>query len=269
MTFIFRCKTHDAYIIKNMIELLQNNIKTGCFDISKEGIKLRMMDANKRMLFDIFLEASKFYNYTYNHDLSVFYVGLNLNHLYKLLRTIKKKDSLHIFIKEQDISNLGIEIIPKDKSPPITVSYIKIQNIQNLEIILPEPYEYSLLITSNGFSKMCKDMVTISHTMMINMHTHYVKFLSNIGNIYSREITLGDTDSENDNDNAVLYIEEFDTEIFSRIVKIAGLNQNMYLHFSIDLPLLLKCNIGNLGQLAIYIKTKKQICSEINIDNSI
>lgn len=267
MTFVFRCKTHDAYIIKNLIELLQNNIKTGIFDISKDGIKLRMMDSNRRMLFDISMEANRFYNYYFSPNLHILYMGLNLNHLYKLLRTVKKKDSLHIFIREHDMSNLGIEIIPKDKSPPITVSYIKIQNIQNLEVILPEPYEYSLLITSNGFSKMCKDMITISHTMMINMYTHYVKFSSTIGNIYSREITLGDTDIEND--NTVLYIEEFDTEIFSRIIKISSLNPNMYLHFSIDLPLLLKCNIGNLGQLSIYIKTKKQIHSEINTDNSI
>jgi proliferating cell nuclear antigen PCNA len=263
--YVFRCKTHDAYIIKNLIELLQNNIKTGCFEISEKGIKLRMTDANRRMLLDISLDSNKFHSYYYANNLPILYIGINLNHLYKLLRSIKKKDSLHLYIYENDMSNLGIEIIPKDKSPPVTTSFIKIQNIQNLEILLPTGYEYSLLISSSGFSKMCKDMITISNIMIINMYNHHVSFSCNVGNIYSREVALGETDYENEGqEKTILYIEEFDTEIFSRITKISGLHQNMYIYFSVDLPLLLKCNIGNIGDFSIYIKTKKQILLENN-----
>lgn len=263
----FHCKTHDAYILKNLIELLQNNIKIGCFEISKTGIKLRMMDANRRLLFDVNMDAIKFHNYVFNHDLPILYLGINLNHLNKLLRSIKKKDSLHLFITEQDTTNLGIEIIPKDKSPPVTTSFIKIQNIQNLEIMLPEGYDNHLLISSSGFSKMCKDMITISTVMMINIFNHHVRFSCNVGNIYSREIALGETDLE-EPDTTVMYMDEFDTEIFSRITKISGLHPNMYIHFSTVLPIFLRSNIGNLGEISIFIKTKKQILSE-NSNNTV
>lgn len=265
----FHCKTHDAYIVKNLIELLQNNIKTGCFEISEHGIRLRMMDSNRRLLFDVNLEAIRFHTYKYFHDLPILYIGINMNHLNKLLRSIKKKDSLHLFINDQDHTNLGIEIIPKDKSPPITTSFIKIQNIQNLEIMLPNGYEHHLLISSSGFSKMCKDMITISNTMMINMYNHHVRFLCNVGNIYSREIALGETDSDNI-ETSIIYMDEFDTEIFSRITKISALHPNMFIYFSIDLPLLLKTTIGNIGEISIFIKTKKQILLEnSNSDNLI
>jgi proliferating cell nuclear antigen PCNA len=263
----FHCKTHDAYILKNLIELLQNNVKTGCFEISKEGIRLRMMDANRRLLFDVNLQAIKFHTFIFHHNLDILYVGVNMNHLNKLLRSIKKKDSVHIFIDEQDTTNLGLEIIPKDKSPPVTTSFIKIQNIQNLEIMLPSGYENHLLIPSSGFSKMCKDMITISNVMMVNMHNHHVRFSCNVDNIYSREIRIGETDID-DNENSVVYMEEFDSEIFSRITKMSGLHPNMYLYYSSDLPLMLKSNIGNIGELAIFIKTRKQILLENNtVDN--
>ena len=258
-SYIFRCKTHEAYIIKNLIELLQNNIKTGCFEISDEGIKLQMMDANKRILFKIELESKKFYNYLYVDKVNTLYIGINLNHLYKLLRSIKKKDSLHLFILENDMSNLGIEIIPKEKTHPVTTSYIKIQNIQNLEIILPNGYEHELLISSCGFSKMCKDMVLISNVMVVTLYEQHVVFSCNIGNVYSKEISLGDPEYENDDTKQKLYIEEFDTEIFSRLTKLSALHQNLFINFCIDLPLLIKCNIGNLGEFTMCIKSRKQI----------
>jgi proliferating cell nuclear antigen PCNA len=248
-----------------MIELLQNNVKTGCFEISKTGIHLRMMDANRRLLFDVNMEAKKFHSFTFQHDLPIFYIGVNMNHLNKLLRPIKKKDSIHLFIQEQDTTNLGIEIVPKDKSPPVTTSYIKIQNIQNLEIMLPNGYENYLLISSSGFSKMCKDMITISNVMMVNMCAHHVRFTCYVDNVYSRDIALGETDLDGE-DSSVLYMEEFDSEVFSRITKMSGLHPNMYIYYNNDLPLLLKSNIGNIGELSIFIKTKKQILLENNSD---
>lgn len=261
MSYQFRCKTHDAYIVKNLIELLQNNIKIGCFDITKTGIHLRMMDSNRRLLIDVELESTKFYHYHYhspsNHD--VIHIGVNLNHLYKLLKSIKKKDSIHMFITDKDPTNLGIQIISKDKSPPITTaSFIKIQNIQNLEINLPGEYKDCVLISTVGFSKMCKDMITISSSMVINIFGRYIKFFSTIGNIYSREVMLGDTDDLSDNEDAI-YMEEFDTEIFSRIAKICGLGQNMHVFYQQDLPLLLKSGVGNLGTILIFIKNKSQL----------
>lgn len=260
-SYQFRCKTHDAYIIKNLIELLQNNIKIGCFDIMSSGIHLRMMDSNRRLLIDVNLDAKRFYHFQYDPPVnqSVTHIGINLNHLYKLLKSIKKKDSIHLYILEKDPTNLGIQIISKDKSPPITTaSAIKIQNIQNLEIHLPGEYNECMLISTVGFSKMCKDMVTISNTMVINIFNRFIKFYSNIGNIYSREVILGDTDDMVETEEPI-YMEEFDTEIFSRIGKICGLGQNMHILYRHDLPLQLKSSVGNIGTMLIFIKNKSQL----------
>ena len=87
-------------------------------------------------------------------------------------------------------------------------------------------------------------------------------------NIYSREIALGETDME-DREKSMLYMEEFDSEIFSRITKISGLHPNMYIYYCTEMPLLLKTNIGNVGELCIFIKTKKQMLLENNNNEDI
>lgn len=59
-SYLFRCKTTDAYIFKILTELLHNVIKTACFEITAKGISLRMMDSNRRTLIDILLKSEKF-----------------------------------------------------------------------------------------------------------------------------------------------------------------------------------------------------------------
>ena len=50
MSIYFKAKTREGYSIKILAELLQHNIKTACFKITKEGIFLRMMNSHRRIL---------------------------------------------------------------------------------------------------------------------------------------------------------------------------------------------------------------------------
>ena len=84
-------------------------------------------------MIDLFLDAENFSIYKFKSDHSL-YLGINLSHFHKMLRSIKKKDSLILFIKEDAPNNLGIKVIPKENNR-ITTSYIKVQSIQNLDRI--------------------------------------------------------------------------------------------------------------------------------------
>jgi len=84
MTIIFRAKTNNAYTIKILIELLSQNIKTACFEISKEGINLTMMDSNRIFLVKLNLEAENFNHYKYNKT-DPLLIGINLNHFHKMI----------------------------------------------------------------------------------------------------------------------------------------------------------------------------------------
>jgi len=262
--YLFKCKTTDAYHFKVLTELLHNIIKTACFEISPEKIQLRMMDSNRRTLIDLVFFAENFNMFYLSPSVEggTLNIGLNLNHFYKMLKSIKKRDQMYLFIEESNSSDLGIMIIPKDFSR-VTKAYIKIQNIQNLEIALPDNYQDSILVASNEFSKMCKDMFNMSSSIQITTYKYSISFLSNVGSVYSREVILGETSELKQDATAYEpFTDEYDTEQLSRILKIAGLSTTLVIKSKKNMPIQIFSRIGNIGEITIYIKSKRQVDDE-------
>lgn len=264
--YLFRCKTSDAYTFKVLTELLHNIIKTACFEITPRRMVLRMMDSNRRTLVDLTLDADNFNLYYLSPSIEhqTLNIGLNLNHFYKMLRSIKKRDQLYLFILEKNITDLGIHIIPKDLSR-VTNAFIKIQNIQNLDIELPGNYDQSILVSSNEFSKMCKDMFNMSNTISITTRKYSIGFLCNVGSVYSREVILGEThmtEQLDRQDSEEVFTENYDTEQLSRILKIAGLHSTMIIKSKKNMPLNITSKVGIIGNISIFIKSKRQLEDE-------
>tara|TARA_B000000557_G_scaffold183607_1_gene150050 strand:- start:498 stop:1310 length:813 start_codon:yes stop_codon:yes gene_type:complete len=264
MPVLFKAKTQEGYTIKILAELLQHNIKTACFVINEQGITLRMMDSQRFLLMDLNLQSDNFAIYKFRSEEMM--IGINLNHLHKMLKSIKKKDSIEIFIKQDQPTDLGIKILPKENNR-ITTSFIKIQNIQNMDIELPTGYGKPVIVPSNEYQKMCKDMNNISGTINVVSKGFYIKFLCNAGSVYSRQVAFGEVEDEDEDDdlyeeNMDEFNQNFDTEQLSRVIKLSGLSSTMQVFPKDGLPLLFKSNVGNLGKLAVYIKSKNQIEEE-------
>lgn len=262
--YLFRCKTNDAYVIKTLVELLHHTLKTACFQITPLGLTLRMMDSNQKLLIDLKLESDNFFGFHFSTKVEnqCINIGINLNHFYRMLKSVKKRDSLVFFIEENNIHYLGIEIIPKDMNRK-TVSMITIQTLENLQIELPKKYDNSILVFSNEFSKMCKDMIPISSTLKIRATKHQIGFYSDVDAIFSREVFLPGDSQENET-KEYIFEDVFETEHVSRILKISGLNDKINLIFEKNMPFHIYSKIGSLGSISLYIKSKKQIEDENN-----
>jgi hypothetical protein len=180
-----------------------------------------------------------------------------------MLKSIKKRDQLFLFIDEKNVSDLGIHIIPRDQSR-VTRAFVKIQNIQNLEIALPETYDHTILVPSNEFSKMCKDMFHMSSSISITTQKYSIGFLCNVGSVYSREVILGETamESNPEQKNESTFTEDYDTEQLSRILKIAGLHSSLVIKSKKNMPLQITSRVGVLGEMSIFIKSKRQLDEE-------
>ena len=127
-TSVFKSKTSEAYLIKVLAELLTNNLKIGCFLLDAKGIRLTQFDHHRHTLVDMRLDSENFSIYRYKKSEKT-QLGLNLNHFHRMLKSIKKKDSLQLFILEGQETELGIKTIPKENNR-VTTSGIKIQNMQ-------------------------------------------------------------------------------------------------------------------------------------------
>ena len=56
-----------------------------------------MMDTHRRILIDFHLKADNFSLYKFKPENKLF-IGINLNHFHKMLKSVKKKDSIILFI---------------------------------------------------------------------------------------------------------------------------------------------------------------------------
>ena len=270
MTHLFKCKTGEAYYVKVLAELLTNNIKTGCFEVNEDGISLRMFDYPRKTLVDLYLLSENFSYYRYKSELEKICVGLNLNHFHKMLKSIKKKDSLQLFIEKDAHTELGIKTIPKENTR-ITTSGIKIQNIQSIEIDTPTGYGKPVIVPSSEFQKMCKDLNSIGSTnIKVRARDFHIEFEADADGILKRKVTFGENEENDDEDEVEMkeYVATFSTEQLVRITKLSGLSSTMQIFpASGDLPLLFKSNIGSLGKISIYVKSqelveKENLCSE-------
>lgn len=256
MSLIFKCKSNEAYCIKILAELLSNNIKTGCFVLDDTGIYLRMMDHHRSILIDLSLNANNFQVYKFNSK--KIYLGINLNHFHKMLKSIKKKDSIELFIDENAPNDLGIKVIPKENNR-VTTSYIKIQNVQNLDINIPTGYSKPIIVSSSEYQKLVKEMSSIGNTLKVLSKNYSIEFSCNAGGILKRTVQFGEIDEDEDKD-ATEYEQEFVTDQLCRITKLSGLSTNMQIFPG--KPLLFTSSVGSLGKISIYIKSKEQIDSE-------
>ena len=179
-----------------------------------------------------------------------------------MIRTVKKRDTTIFFIDDERVGEFGIKVIPRDGDQK-TISYLKMQVSQHVEIAIPEGYKDSVLITPAEFSKFIKDAGTVGSDIQIYSNKYQIK-IACTGPIFSKEIIFGDAEYEGDFDCK----ETYSTEQFTKLSKLTCMGNNVQLYSKEKFPLLLKTQIGSLGDLSIYIKSKDQI-EKCKVNNAI
>ena len=96
----------------------------------------------------------------------------------------------------------------------------------------------------------------------MNIFHSLLNFLQDFWNILEEFVEHMNPQSIQDdtNDNTDEYSQEFSTEQLCRITKLAGLSTNMQIFPG--KPLLFKSNVGSLGKISIFIKSKEQLENE-------
>lgn len=252
---IFQAKTQEGSIIKSLVELLQNNIKDACFEIDYSGIRLRMMDYHKIILLDMMLAAENFSTYRFEKR-DKMYLGLSVGILHKTLKNLKKNDTIEFVIEAKNPHQIIIKITPKDTTR-VTASTMNVQNIQNVEIELPEIKCRPVIISSGEFQKMCKTLQGLSPNTQISTKGNIVRFTSDDG-VIKRDTYFGQTDDNTEytfETKDADYTENFSSEQLSRITKFASLSKNMQVCCQVGQPLLLRSSVGSLGKIGIYLKS--------------
>jgi hypothetical protein len=126
-----------------------------------------------------------------------------------------------------------------------------------------------VIVPSSEFQKMCKDLSSIGSTnIKVVSKNFHIEFIADADGILKRKVAFGeneDSDDDDSDDGETEYHATFSTDQLSRITKLAGLNNTMQIFpASNKLPLLFRSNIGSLGKISIYIKSKELVELESN-----
>ncbi len=258
----FRAKTKEAFVIKILSELLSNaRIKYAPFRIDHEGIHLSQADENTRQLINFTLYRENFFGYKCSKPINF---NVNSNHFHKMLKAIKKKDTITLFIREDDECKLGICVETADENNK-TNTFIRIS--PNQPEVFKEPLGYpNPTITSNKEFQKMKNLHNISTTMTVTCpRPGLIKFFCDGGEIYEREVVLGNESQDDDmkDDDFEEYRQTFFTSHITSLTKCANQSGNVQIFVAPNLPLKIKMKAGNLGDLTVYIKSKERIALEL------
>lgn len=210
---LFFAEAQKGYTFKVLVDSLAGALSRAVFQLTKTGVFSRNADPNCHILYDFSLYRENFRRYAFTKPVTF---SVNVKHLQKMVRNIKKKDSVAIFIDKTNPDRMGLLIRPdsgsKDSSRSETI-YITIQheNIPN-PLILPEycenedgkskkVYGFPMVIGSQDFQKI-KKMSSVGKVIMVRMQkSNYISFYCDAGEIYSNELSFGEVVDNPDSDS--------------------------------------------------------------------
>ncbi len=258
MTTILKVKMKDGFSMKLIGEIISSTLKFLPVRINEKGIIIQGMDRQSEVCLDIELQKENFTVFKCPTPISFM---LNPIHFYRLLKNIKKKNSVTLFINDQRPMQLGICVQESEENSDKVTTYINIVYIQPETIEIPTGYGDPISSSSKRFQKL-KMLHGMGNEMKITLvGKSTIKCFVNGKNLYSREIPLGEDSDSEDEEEQQLITQTYSTNHITQLTKCSGQNSIVQIYFSEELPLKIKMNIGNLGILSVYIKSKELIQS--------
>jgi DNA polymerase III sliding clamp (beta) subunit (PCNA family) len=251
--YIFKIKTKEAYVIKILGELLNNTIQWAPLHVNEQGISLMQADDNFEQLIDLMLYKEHFPKYKCNKPLSFL---VNSEYLYKMLKNIRKKNHVTLYVTRAEPNKLGISVESSEDNNQ-TITTIGITESRHEVFKRPQGYENPVIMSPKEFQNM-KTLHTIGRTVRVTSKPGFIKFFCDGDQVCSRELVVGD---ESENRDAEPHIQHYNTNHLTGLTKCAGLAQqsNIQIYIQPALPMKIKMRAGSLGDLTIYIKSKEML----------
>jgi DNA polymerase III sliding clamp (beta) subunit (PCNA family) len=191
-----------------------------------------------------------------------FAFDINSSHLYKIIKTIRKKDVVTLFITKDKPNKLGITISHANENNEST-SYIEISCTSPSNITIPEnENEYRLTCSGKDFQKL-KSLSSINNVMNIKAYDFHIVFFCD-GEVVSKKIRIGESDGR---ENTHLLEENINTSYITTLNKIANMSNNVIFYIRKDGMINIVFDILSLGEFNIFIKSLRIINEETNDDD--
>jgi len=251
---IFEFHTVQSHCLKTLFEVLKDILTDVniCFD--ETGIRIMTMDGNHVALIHLKLEAE---NFEYFFCKQKTMIGVCMMSFYKLMKTVSNTDTITMFMEESNTDLLHIAVKNSDKNS-ITNFSLKLLDIDEEYLEVPD-VDIDCIVTmhSNEFQKLCRDMTNIKDSITITSRANTISF-SCEGDFAKWDTVIGETshgltfNKQTDDFISGTYSLKY----INLFTKSTNLCNTIELYLKPDYPLIMKYNVGNLGEIRFCLAGK-------------
>ncbi len=265
--YVFHLWTSKTDILKHLAELLLALLTEGNLECTPEGIRIMCLTADKNSLVHMKLKGKQqpgangsdkttgFEKYVCKETLNL---GLNMEDFFKIIKLVEKKETIRYFVTDENRTELAIQRINQEEAICNT-KYIKLMDINTNPMAIPDiAFDNVIVMNSVRFQKICKEIGTFSDLVEIKSIGKTLYFKAHKANI-KQEIMIKPTNTDTGMEFEVCkntgdiiegvyklkYLESFS--------KCANFSPTVKIFLQNDTPLILECEISDLGLIRICI----------------
>lgn len=248
----FIIRSVQAGVIRMLFETLKDVLNEIVLIVDETGIMLSQMNFSKSLLVHIRLNPKNFELFKCN---SASHLGINLNNFYMYLKLAENTDTVTLFQRKRDDSNLEMTLENSVKNK-IIHSKVKLLSMA-MEISGVPSMRFNAIIRmpTSDFQSICKKLSGISETLLIESENNRIKFTSS-GDTGSVAMDIGASELGTG-------IELTETDSYARgefafkhllsLSKSAGLCNTVEIFLKNESPLVLIFCVANLGTIKYLI----------------
>jgi proliferating cell nuclear antigen len=254
--YTVEAKTVQTSAVRTLVEALRSILVEMSLLFDKDGIRMIAMDNTRTVLVHLRLNADKFEKFEYNHDSPKFVIGVNTDHLYKIVRTATNDDTLSFYVEKNDPNSLGI-LMENGEKKQIHKYKLNLLDRDEPDIQLPDT-EFSTRITmpSMDFQKMCRDMTLLSAKTLEITNVGNTLSFSCKGHFASRVTTMGDDVTDfnvSKKSSTEITSGQFSLPHLVLFTKCTNLCNNMEIHMKNGWFLMIRYVVANLGEIKLCL----------------
>lgn len=254
--WVVEAKTVQTGAVRTLIEALKCILVEMSLVFDKDGLRMIAMDNTRTVLVHLRLNADKFEKYAYNANTDRIIVGLNTDHLYRIVKTATNDDTLTFAVSQEDANHLSV-ILENGEKKCVTSYKLNLLDRDDADIQMPET-EFSTRITmpSLDFQKICRDMTLLSAKTVEIKNVKNTLTFSCKGQFASRVTVMGDSETDfsiSKNRGDEIVSGAYSLPHLVLFTKCTNLCNNIEIHMKNDWFLMIRYVVANLGEIKLCL----------------
>jgi proliferating cell nuclear antigen len=250
---MFVAKLNESTLIKKLIESIKDIVSEINLEISPLGINLQAMDASHVALVTVSLSSEGFSEYRCDKTMNL---GIQVANLWKLMKCGGNDDSITLKASSESSSlNIKFENKKLKKSCDFNLNLI---TIDSEHLGIPETsYGSSILMSSNEFNRIMKELYALSETVSIETSKNSVIF-SVASEQINGSIKIDSNETNTQEELTVIKVDEpvnlaFALRYLNMFTKATALTEQVHISLSAEYPLRVEYRLSKLGSLKYYL----------------